>query len=262
MSIRDDAVNATAITIAQKYDLDVKDVKMLVFMALDDYEITERKTEIILYKADEDERILQKFFATKIIKGCTKKTLKYYKMTIENVAKKIGKNLTEIDTDDLRRYLIIRQTVDQVTRATCLNEMRVMSSIFSWMTMEKIIAYNPTDYVERIKTSTQKKKAFTDDEVEKIRYEARTTREIALIEILLSTGCRISEVVNAKIVDIKNDEMLVHGKGEKDRIVYLNEKWKSEAQRDIMKDYMPCRLWIREDTCKGRIGKLRKRRRK
>lgn len=134
--------------------------------------------------------------------------------------------MDDITTDNIRYYMAIRQRRDKVSKVTIQNEMRVLSSFFGWLYAEEIIKTNPMFRIDKIKTEKTKKEALTEMEVEKIRMIACDEREKMIIEVLLSTGCRVSELVNILITDIDNDRILVHGKGEKDRYVYLNARAK------------------------------------
>lgn len=208
-----------------KHNMDDMDgLRNELYIIMNDFEITTRTTEVALLSEDRNEQLLKKFIMSKIVKGCTDRTIEVYKKSIEFVLRKIGKTADDITTDDIRFYLAVRQKVDKITRTTADNELRFLRSFFSYLAVEGIVPNNPTLKIDKIKSSTKKEKAFTEMDVEKIRNAAGTNRERAIVELLLSTGCRISELVSIRLSEIRGDSILVHGKGDKDRVVYINAK--------------------------------------
>lgn len=195
-----------------------------LIIILNDYEITVRETAIAVRNDDKNKYFLQKFLIAKTVKGCTDRTLELYRKELWNILNKIGKTADEITTDDVRLYLALRQKRDKVTKTTANNELRYLSSFFGYLHVEEMISKNPVAKIEKIKCDKQKKKAFTELEVEKLRDVCMNTWDVAVVETLLSTGCRVTELVNIKIVDLEGDQLIVHGKGNKDRVVYLNAK--------------------------------------
>ncbi|MEG2101425.1 MAG: tyrosine-type recombinase/integrase [Flavobacterium sp.] len=154
-----------------------------------------------------------------------KKSLKKnHKTEITKTLFKIDKTADEITTDDIRYYLAIRQKKDGVTKTTANNELKCLSSFYGFLIAEELVDKNPCIKIEQIKSKTMQRKAFTEMEVEKIRNSCRTDRERAMIEIFLSTGCRVTELAKMMIADLDGEKIIVHGKGDKDRIVYLNAK--------------------------------------
>ena len=138
------------------------------------------------------------------------------------VFNRINKNADDVTADDIRYYIAFRQKVDKVASTTAHNEYRVLQSFFQYLTMEEIIQKNPTFKVGRIKNKKTKKEAFTELEIEKLRDVLQDNRERALFEVLLSTGCRVSELSAIKIADIDGNRIKILGKGNKERYVYLN----------------------------------------
>lgn len=195
-----------------------------IYIMMDKYEITQRETSVALLEEDRNEYLLKTFIIGKTVKGCTKRTLRFYKNTISFVLRYIGKTVDDITTEDIRLYIAQRLYHDRVSKTTVGNEIRALSSFFGYIYNEEVIRKNPMLRIEKIKREKTKKEAFTEIELEKMRAQLGTNREKAIFEILLSTGCRVAELVNVKISEVDNDEMLVHGKGEKDRTVYLNAK--------------------------------------
>lgn len=195
-----------------------------LIIIMSDYEIMARETAVAIWNEDKNRNYLQKFMIAKTVKGCTDRTLDLYKTELWKILNKIGKPVDEITTDDIRLYLAIRQKRDGVSKTTANNELRYLRSFFGYLHVEELIHKNPVAKIERIKCDKQKKNAFTELEVEKLRDACVNTWETAVVETLLSTGCRVSELVNIKLSDLEGDQLIVHGKGNKDRTVYLNAK--------------------------------------
>lgn len=203
---------------------DIADAKSALYIILNKYEITNRCTELAEIHEDRNEYLLKNFLVAKAVKGCTQRTLDFYRMSLIKIFSSIGKTVDDITADDIRYYMAVRQRRDKVSKVTIANEIRALSSFFTWSYAEEVIRKNPMAKVERIKQDKTKKEAFTEIEIERLRLSARGTREKAILEILLSTGCRVTELVNILISDIEGSRVLVHGKGNKDRYVYLNAK--------------------------------------
>lgn len=203
---------------------DINDIKMRITMILDNYEIEKRKSELIVYEEDANVRMIKKFIASKLAAGRTTRTCKYYKDTLIKSLEAIGKTYDQITADDIRFYIAKRVQIDKVSKTTANNERRNLSSFYTWLQTEEILMKNPMAKVESIKEKKQKKKAFSEYEVELIRNACRTEREKAMVELLLSTWCRVSEVAQIKIEDLSEQGIIVHGKGEKDREVFLNAR--------------------------------------
>lgn len=203
---------------------DVTDVRMRIMMALSKYEIKKDETEIVTYQGDVNEEILKKFIMAKIAAGRSPRTIKEYKGTLTKVLQRIGKPYSQITANDVRIYLALRVNRDGVSKTCANNERRDMSAFYSWLQKEEILLKNPMAKVETIKTTKEKKKAFSNMELEKIRFACRDEYERALIEVLISTWCRVSEIAEIKIEDIRENKITVHGKGDKYREVYLTAK--------------------------------------
>ena len=221
---REEMVNRLCLYIESISDEKIAEIKSAMYLLLNDFEITSRSTELAEVQTDRNEYLMKKFLIAKKVKGCTERTLTYYGKELNSIMREIGKTVDDITTDNIRYYMAIRQRRDKVSKVTIQNEIRVLSSFFGWLYAEEIIKTNPMFRIDKIKTEKTKKEALTEMEVEKIRMIARDEREKMIIEVLLSTGCRVSELVNILITDIDNDRILVHGKGEKDRYVYLKAR--------------------------------------
>ena len=221
MSAREDLRNKLCMMLISK---GIKDSDLEIDAILGEYEVQDRTTEIAIRSEDRNEYLFKKFLTAKIVKGCTDRTIYFYRKSLDFIFERIHKTVDEVTTDDIRYYLAIRQKRDGISKTTANNELRVLSSFYQYLQSEEIVIKNPVLKIEKIKERKKKKEAFTELEVERIREAARNYREKAIVDVLLSTGCRVSELVNIKISDINGDKMVVHGKGEKDRIVYLNAK--------------------------------------
>lgn len=203
---------------------DLGELKNILYIVCNNYEITSRCTEIAVADEDRNEELLKRFLIAKTVKGCTKRTIKYYGETIKKTLEEIGKTVDEITADDIRYFMAVRQRRDQVSKTTIGNEIRNLGSFFQWLYAEEIIRKNPMARIDRVKQEKTKKEALTEMEIERLRMAACGEREKAIIELLLSTGCRVTELVNIMISDIDGNRALVHGKGCKDRYVYLNAR--------------------------------------
>ena len=204
--------------------MDIQEMKNSLYMIMNGYEITTRSTEVAILKEDRNEALLKQFIVAKKVKGCTEKTLKAYWDSNSRAMKQMSKTVDDITTSDIRYYMAIRLRRDKVATVTVGNEVRNLSSFFTWLHAEGLIRHNPMARIDRVKVPKTKKEAFTEMEIEKLRNAADGEREQAIIELLFSTGCRVSELVQITKTDIEGDRVLVHGKGQKDRYVYLTAR--------------------------------------
>ena len=197
-----------------------------LYITLQYYDISRKTTELAVYEPQDNEILVKKFLMSKKIKGCTDRTLFYYSKEIRKILEKIGKPVTEITTDDIRIW-IAKRIRDGVSATTIGNEKRVLSSFLTYVQGEDIIHKNPMVAIDTMKQKRTQKEAFKDEEIVAMRDQLKTSREKAIFELLLSTGCRVSELVNIKLDEIQSDySILVHGKGQKDRYVYMNAQAK------------------------------------
>lgn len=202
----------------------VQDAKMRITMAVSKYDVTLAETALTVWEGDKNELIFRRFFAAKLAKGLSKKTLGYYRHTLNWFFHTIEKNYDEVTADDIRLYLATRVQRDGVSKATANNERRNLSSFYGWLQTEEILLHNPMNKIDAIKETKKKKKAYSLLDLEKIRTGCRTSREKAIVEVLASTWCRVTELLEMKISDIEGDKLEVHGKGDKYRTVYLNAR--------------------------------------
>lgn len=202
-----------------------------IVILLNDYEVTVRETALTVRSEDRNMQLLQKFIISKTVKGCTERTIRLYATELKKILEAINKTVDDITADDIRYYLALRERRDGICKTTANNELRYMRSFFGWLHVEEMIPRNPTAKLDSIKVVKKKKQAFTELEVERIRNGCANAKEIAAVEVMLSTGCRVTELVSIKIEDIDSGKLIVHGKGEKDRMVYLNAKAQVALER-------------------------------
>ena len=200
------------------------DAKLAISIICSKYEIQERNTELAIYEGDVNDQALAKFLMAKAARGLSKRTIRYYKDSIRMTLDKISKRYDEVTADDIRLYLAVRVQQDKVSKTTANNERRNLSAFYTWLQKEEILLKNPMAKVEVIKEQKKKKKAFSQMEIEKIRNACKTEREKALVEILISTWARVSEVARIRIDEVEGNSIIVHGKGSKDRETFLTPK--------------------------------------
>lgn len=202
--------------------IDTHEAKTKLYIIMNRYEITEMCTEVALYHEDVNQKYIQKFLMAKMVKGLTQRTLKAYKRTLVKALQRIGKDADQITADDIRYYIAIREHKDKATRESVWNEYRYLSTFFDWMRRAGFISSNPIEKIEMKRPQPKPQKAFTEMEIALLKEGCQNSKERCIVEMLLSTGCRVSELVGIKIADIDGHKIIVHGKGQKDRTVYLN----------------------------------------
>lgn len=168
------------------------------------------------------------FITSKRIEGCSEKTLTYYKATIEKMLDKIEKTACNIKTEDLREYLSYYQTERKASKVTIDNIRRILSSFYSWLEDENYILKSPVRRIHKIKTTKVVKDTYSDEDLELMRDSCSSKRDLAIIDLLSSTGMRIGELVklNKDDVDFNERECIVLGKGDKERVVYFDARTK------------------------------------
>lgn len=177
---------------------------------------------------DDSNRLLELFITAKHIEGCSERTLKYYQTTIDTMLDSVGKNVRRIQTEDLRAYLTNYQGKNNPSRVTIDNIRRILSSFFSWLEDEDYILKSPVRRIHKVKTATNVKETYTDEDLEKMRDSCTELRDLAMIDMLASTGMRIGEMVllNKADINFNERECVVFGKGDKERIVYFDARTK------------------------------------
>ncbi|MEG0181144.1 MAG: tyrosine-type recombinase/integrase [Clostridium sp.] len=183
----------------------------------------------------EEKNYCNLFLCAKQIEGCSEKSIKYYKSTIEKMIKDLNKPVTNIITEDLRGYLGEYYKKNSCSKVTIDNIRRILSSFFSWLEDENYILKSPIRRIGKIKTGTIIREVYTDEQIEVIRDKCDQIRDLALVDLLNSTGIRVGELVKLNIDDINFNERecIVEGKGNKQRKVYFDAKTKIHLQKYI-----------------------------
>lgn len=205
-------------------DIDTGTVRNILTLALMDCEIIKYTKAVTVYKGEPNKQIIKAFIVAKKVAGASDRTANYYRFIIGQFFAKVGKQFDAINANDIRIYFAKRELEDGVSAVTRNNERRVLSSFYGWLFDEELIERNPMRKVSKIKTKKVQKKAFTAMDLEQIRAHCQNEKETAVIETLISTGCRVSELCGITLADIQDDAVTVHGKGDKDRTVYLTAK--------------------------------------
>ena len=176
--------------------------------------------------------ILADFLSAKRIEGCSEKSLNYYSKTITAALDSIDKAVKHITTDDLRSYLTRYQTEKKSSKVTMDNIRRILSSFFSWLEDEDYIIKSPVRRIHKVKTSKTIKETYTDENLELMRDNCVELRDLAMIDMLASTGMRVGEMVllNRGDINFNERECIVLGKGDKERIIYFDARTKLHLQ--------------------------------
>ncbi len=175
-----------------------------------------------------NDNYLSMFLNAKKIEGCSERTLSYYKTTVEKLLDKIDDPIRKVTTDDIRDYLANYQGLNGCSKTTIDNIRRNISSFFTWLEEEDYIIKSPMRRIHKIKTTKTVKEIISDEEIEKMRDRCSSLRDLAIIDLLYSTGIRIGELVRLNIddIDFEERECIVFGKGDKERRVYFDAKTK------------------------------------
>ena len=186
---------------------------------------------------DENTSMIESFISSKQIEGCSDRTIKYYKEIIDKFNDSFDKSIKKITTEDIRSYLSNYKEMSTCGSTTIDNIRRVLSSFFSWLEDEDYIIKSPIRRIHRIKTPTTVKEVLTDENLEKLRDECENIRDLSLIELLISTGMRVGELVNLNISNLNFEDRscIVLGKGNKEREVYFDAKTKLHLKEYISK---------------------------
>lgn len=184
------------------------------------------------------EECLEGFIEAKRVEGCSEKTLSYYNATVLAMLNHIGKTPLQISTENLRDYLTLYQEEHQSSKTTIDNIRRILSSFFAWLEDEDIIIKSPVRRIHKVKTMISIKETYSDEELEQMRDSCIEHRDLAIIDMLASTGMRIGEMVllNRSDINFAERECVVLGKGAKERIVYFDARTKLH-----LKDYLSSR---------------------
>lgn len=206
----------------------LRKLQIILTMRLDHFELTKPSRELVLYDETSDVAAYRQFVVSKKIQGLSDGTLNLYMQTINLFMRTLRKPYKDITTNDIRLFIANREMTDKVSKGTLARERGCIIRFFRWLYFEEYIPRDPGIRVEKIKVPKRRKQEFSELEVEKLRSAANNTKETLIVELLLSTGCRVSELVSLDFSDYdqENDSIEVIGKGGKQRILYFNAKAK------------------------------------
>lgn len=185
-----------------------------------------------LIQSKSNQTLKEEFLSAKQVEGCSERSVSYYSSTLDNLIKTLEKPFNQIETEDLRVYLSEYQKKNDASKQTIDNIRRILSSFFTWLEDEDYILKSPVRRIHKIKTMKQVKETYSDEALERLRDNCKTIRDLALIDILASTGMRVGELVKLNRVDVDfvNRECVVLGKGSKERVVYFDARTKLHLQ--------------------------------
>ena len=224
-----------AIVAEMQRDLDCQQMvrlKAVLLKELQDVDITEKANSQERNKFENTE-LLDSFLSAKKIEGCSEKTLAYYRHTIDRMLVAVAVAVCHISTGDIRQYLAAYQEEKGSSKVTIDNMRRIFSSFFAWLEDEDYIAKSPVRRIHKVKTDSLVKEVLTDEQLEQLRDSYTNKRDLAIIDLLASTGIRVGELVklNRADIDFHERQCIVFGKGNKERIVYFNARTKLHLQQ-------------------------------
>lgn len=207
----------------------LKTIERTLYRCLKNKEIREKK--VVLPK--DNNEALDFFIAAKKIEGCSIKSLNYYYTTLAKMLDKVNVIYFSITTEDIRTYLSDYQENSGVSKATIDNMRRIISSFFSWLENEDYIMKSPARRIRKVRVGKIVKEIYTEENIELMRQNCKNARDLAIIDMLYSTGMRVGELVRLNIsdIDFENKECVVLGKGNKQRKVYFDAKTKIHLQQ-------------------------------
>ena len=203
-------------------------LQVVLQYVLVNYELTEKQEQ----EKTSKQNFVELFLSAKRIEGCSEKSLKYYKATIEAMLDELQKDVKHIVTDDIRGYLTEYQKKKKTSKVTIDNIRRILSSFFAWLEDEDYILKSPVRRIHKVKTGTNIKETYSDEALELMRDNCTELRDLAIIDMLASTGMRVGEMVllNRNDIDFNERECIVFGKGSKERVVYFDARTKIHLQ--------------------------------
>lgn len=179
-----------------------------------------------------NQTMVEDFLSAKRIEGCSEKTLTYYRKTVVTALDIIGKGAKHVTTEDLRGYFTEYQSSKKLSKVTMDNIRRILSSFFSWLEDEDYIVKSPVRRIHKVKTGKTVKETYSDENLESMRDSCVEMRDLAMIDMLASTGMRVGEMVllNREDINFTERECIVFGKGDKERMVYFDARTKLHLQ--------------------------------
>lgn len=212
-------------------------------ICLNDVEIIYDSNKAAKEEKQSNESLVESFISAKRIEGCSEKSLNYYKSTIDKMLNSINKGIMHITTDDLRNYLTNHQRINNSSKVTIDNIRRIVSTFFTWLEDEDYIIKSPARRIHKVKSAKTIKETYSDESLELMRDSCLELRDLAMIDLLASTGMRVGEMVllNKEDIDFNERECVVLGKGNKERIVYFDARTKIHLKNylDSRKDSNP-----------------------
>lgn len=242
--MKDSIIHAVVLTMQQDLNCQqLSRLRVVLDEQLSRFEIKETKC-LAEKNGEENQKLVKMFLAAKKIEGCSEKTLNYYQSTINHFLVDVDAFLTRIDTERIRRYLFDYQEKHNSSKVTIDNMRRILSTFFSWLENEDYISKSPVRRIHKVKTDTLVREVMSDEQLEQLHDICKEKRDIALIDILASTGIRVGELVklNRDDVDFQERQCIVFGKGNKERFVYFNARTKLHLQQYLQE---------RTDDCKA-----------
>ena len=201
-----------------------------------EYTVTKYSSGPDMETTESNDELLRAFLESKRVEGCSPKTLSYYRKTISVMLTAVGKEILHIGTEDLRCYLSGYQAEKCLSRVTVDNVRRILSSFFAWLEDEDYILKSPMRRIHKVKTISGIKETYSDEALETMRDGCTELRDLAMIDLLASTGMRVGEMVllNREDINFQERECIVFGKGDKERLVYFDARTKIHLQNYLM----------------------------
>lgn len=214
----------------------LKEISNILDLHFNGYDIKPKETSVTVVNNGLFS-LIESFLVCKKIKGFTKSSLKQYQRTLLHFANNMTKDVDHITANDIRLYLLAYEEARNTGKSTIDDKRRILNSFYSWLIREEIITKNPMLKIDVIKCDKRIHEPLTDFELEELRNACRTDRDLAIIETLYSTGCRVSELVslNKNDIDYSNGRVKVFGKGKKERWCFLNAKSQLALKKYIFK---------------------------
>lgn len=207
----------------------------LLIRELENYDVTLKESDDTK-RIRENKELLQAFISAKKIEGCSDKTLHYYQSSIEHLFATVQKSINGMTTNDIRCFLAEYQEKRNLSKVTIDNLRRIFSSFFSWLEDEDYIAKSPVRRIHKVRTDSLIKEVLSDENLEVLRDNCKEIRDLAMIDLLASTGMRVGELVqiNREDIDFQERQCIVFGKGNKEREVYFNARTKIHLKQYIV----------------------------
>lgn len=202
---------------------EIEKIKNIITINLKDYDIVSKKYEIVVSDRTNAE-LWKRFFLTKKAENLSDKSLTYYKNCLELFSLYIRKSFLKVTTDDVRLYLAVEREKNQQKAVSVDNIRRILNSFFTFLNEEEFIMINPVKKIKKIKGQKVEKTAFTQLELEKLRMACKSSLEKAILEVLISSAIRATEVANIKMrdIDFEKNEIKIVRKGNKEGVAFIS----------------------------------------